>query len=179
MVRRINNFSISESEEKLESLNLNQLVRDSLEVTRIRWQDDARARGINYTMDFQPGTVESLEGNGAELREVFVNIILNALDAMERAGGRLLIETGMCGEEIFARFADQGTGMTSDTLARIFDPFFTTKGPAGAGLGLSGSDVAVRRHGGRITVDSEPGCGTSFGVWLPRERPPETDLKQE
>ena len=179
MVRRINNFSISESEEKLETLNLNQLVRDSLEVTRIRWQDDARARGINYTMDFQPGTVESLEGNGAELREVFVNIILNALDAMERSGGHLLIETGVCADEAFARFTDEGTGMTPDTLARIFDPFFTTKGPAGAGLGLSGSDVAVRRHGGRITVESEPGRGTSFGVWLPRERPPEAELKQE
>jgi GAF domain-containing protein len=172
MVRRINNFSISENEENLEPVNINQLVRDSLEVTRIRWQDDARARGINYTIDIQPGTVQSLVGNGAELREVLVNIILNALDAMEQSGGRLLIETGVSGEEVFARFTDQGTGMTPDVQARIFDPFFTTKGPRGAGLGLSGSNVAVRRHGGRITVDSEAGSGSSFAVWLPREQTP-------
>jgi signal transduction histidine kinase len=178
MVRRINNFSISESEENLESININQLVRDSLEVTRIRWQDDARARGINYAIDFQPGEVRSLVGNGPELREVFVNIILNALDAMERTGGRLLIETGACADEVFARFTDHGTGMAADVLARIFDPFFTTKGPAGAGLGLSGSNVAVRRHGGRITVDSEAGRGSSFVVWLPREQTPDLDLKQ-
>src|SRR5262249_20717978 len=156
MVRRINNFSISESEENLERVDMNQLVRDSLELTRIRWQDDARARGINYTVDFQPGTVGPLAGNGSELREVFVNIILNALEAMEQAGGRLIIETGLCADEVFARFTDEGTGMTPEVQARIFDPFFTTKGPAGAGLGLSGSNVAVRRHGGRITVTSEP-----------------------
>jgi signal transduction histidine kinase len=169
MVRRINNFSIRESEENLKQVDMNQLVRDSLEVTRIRWQDDARARGINYTIDFQPGTVGSLVGNGSELREVFVNIILNALDAMERSGGHLLIQTGVSAGEVFARFADQGVGLTPEMQARIFDPFFTTKGPAGAGLGLSGSNVAVRRHGGRISVESEPGRGSSFVVWLPKK----------
>jgi signal transduction histidine kinase len=168
MVRRINNFSISESEENLEPVSMNQLVRDSLELTRIRWQDDARARGLNYAVDFQPGSVGSIVGNGSELREVFVNVILNALDAMEPSGGRLLIETGAIAGEVFARFTDQGIGMTPEVLNRIFDPFFTTKGPAGGGLGLSGSNVAIRRHGGRITVESEPNIGSSFVVWLPQ-----------
>jgi signal transduction histidine kinase/transcriptional regulator with GAF, ATPase, and Fis domain len=167
MVRRINNFSISESEEALDRVNLNQLIRDSLELTRIRWQEDARARGINYTMDFQAGPARSLAGNGGELREVFVNIILNALDAMEVTGGRLLIETGESADEVFARFTDQGIGMSPEVQARIFDPFFTTKGPAGGGLGLSGSNVAVRRHGGRIAVESVLGRGSRFVVWLP------------
>jgi len=170
MVRRINNFSISESEEDLEPVNMNQLVRDSLELTRIRWQDDARARGINYTVDFQPGSVGSLVANGSELREVFVNIILNALDAMELSGGRLLIETGVCDQEVFVRFTDEGVGITPEAQERIFDPFFTTKGPAGAGLGLSGSNVAIRRHGGRITVESELNRGASFVVWLPQRQ---------
>jgi signal transduction histidine kinase len=170
MVRRINNFSIRESDENLELIDVNQLVHDSIELTRIRWEDDARARGINYTMDFEPGNVESLVGNGSEIREVFVNIILNALDAMEDPGGRLLIQTGVSDGEVFARFTDQGVGMAPETQARIFDPFFTTKGPAGAGLGLSGSNVAVRRHGGRISVESEPGRGSCFVVWLPQKQ---------
>jgi signal transduction histidine kinase len=169
MVRRINNFSIRESEENLETIDMNQLVRDSIELTRIRWEDDARARGINYVIDFEPGNVQSLVGNGSEVREVFVNIILNALDAMEAAGGHLLIQTGVSDGEVFARFTDQGIGMTPQTQARIFDPFFTTKGPSGAGLGLSGSNVTVRRHGGRINVESEPDTGSCFVVWLPQK----------
>jgi PAS domain S-box-containing protein len=166
MVRRINSFSIRGGDKIFETVDLTDVVRDSLDITRIRWQDDARSRGIDYRLDFRPGPAGVVAGSPSELREVFVNIIFNALDAMSATGGRLLIETGASAEESYARFTDQGVGMTGEVLSRVFDPFFTTKGAAGTGLGLSGSHAIVERHGGRIEVESEAGLGSSFTVWL-------------
>jgi PAS domain S-box-containing protein len=168
MVRRINSFSLRGNDEGFETVDLSRVVGDSLDITRIRWQDDAHARGISYDVGFLPGSAGTVVGSPSELREVFVNIIFNALDAMSPGGGRLLIETGAVSGEAFARFTDQGAGMSEQILARVFDPFFTTKGAAGTGLGLSGSYAIIERHGGRIDVQSEVGVGSVFTVWLTR-----------
>jgi CheY-like chemotaxis protein len=109
------------------------------------------------------------------LREVFVNIIFNALDAMEPDGGRLSITTGSIGGGAFTRFKDEGKGMAPDVRERIFEPFFTTKGVGGTGLGLSASYAIVERHGGRIEVESQPGHGATFTVWLPLAKPAGTE----
>lgn len=167
IVRRINSFSLQQIDEGWEPVDLNQLVRDSLEITRTRWEDDARALGITYTVDFRPTALAQVGGRASELREVFVNIILNALDAMEPNGGRLLINTGSSPGGAFARFSDEGLGMGEEIRQRIFEPFFTTKGVSGTGLGLSASYAIIERHGGRLEVESEPGQGASFTAWFP------------
>jgi CheY-like chemotaxis protein len=100
------------------------------------------------------------------LHEVFVNIILNALDAMPQ-GGRLRIATEAQGNWVRVRFTDSGLGMTAEVCDHIFEPFFTTKGANGTGLGLAVSYSIVERHNGRIDAQSSLGKGTTFTVSLP------------
>jgi two-component system, NtrC family, sensor kinase len=110
--------------------------------------------------------------DSGQMEQVFLNILVNAGQAMEK-GGELTLSTGMCaGErEVFASIRDSGCGIPEESLARIFDPFFTTKGTRGTGLGLSVSYGIVENHGGRIEVHSEVGVGTEFTVILPVEDP--------
>jgi len=105
-------------------------------------------------------------GSASELREVFVNLIVNAVDAMPE-GGRLIISCAREDLRLRLRFADNGTGMPEDIRQKIFDPFFTTKGAQGTGLGLSVSYSIIERHEGSISVSSEPGGGTIFMIDLP------------
>jgi signal transduction histidine kinase len=103
---------------------------------------------------------------GAALREVFTNLLNNALDAMPQGGRcsfRLAADAGTATVEV----EDTGAGMAPDVAARIFEPFFTTKGPKGSGLGLSVSWGIVNSSGGTISVDSTPGVGTRLTVRLP------------
>jgi two-component system NtrC family sensor kinase len=108
--------------------------------------------------------------NRTELQQVLVNLIVNAIHAMPD-GGQLSLSTrdedrnGRPGVTI--EVADTGVGMTDEVLAKVFDPFFTTKRQQGTGLGLSISQTLITRQGGRIAVESEPGRGTRFEVWLP------------
>ena len=108
--------------------------------------------------------------NRTELQQVLVNLIVNAVHAMPD-GGVLTLRTfdsdleGKSGLTI--EVSDTGVGMTSAVVHKIFDPFFTTKRREGTGLGLSISQTLVTRQGGRISVESEPGRGTAFTIWLP------------
>ncbi len=103
-----------------------------------------------------------------QLNQVFLNIILNAIDAMPQ-GGALTLETGWEDgrrQEVWAAFIDSGEGIPASELDKVFEPFYTTK-LKGTGLGLSISYSIVERHGGRIEVKSEVGQGSTFTVWLP------------
>jgi len=107
-----------------------------------------------------------------QLQQVFVNLISNALEAMPK-GGRLTISTGLKGqgtrkEMIEISFTDTGYGIPREELDKIFEPFFTTKkGKRATGLGLAIAQEIVTNHQGMITVESSPGRGTTFRVWLP------------
>jgi two-component system, NtrC family, sensor kinase len=106
-------------------------------------------------------------GNIGKLQQVFINLFLNARDAMP-AGGELSIQTGMSESMVVVDIFDTGGGISEDNIKRIFDPFFTTKPIGkGTGLGLAVSYGIVQEHGGRIFVDSNPGNGTHFRVKLP------------
>ncbi len=106
-------------------------------------------------------------GDRHQLEQVFLNLILNARDAMPE-GGQLRIETMAQADTVRIRFIDTGTGIDADNLARIFEPYFTTKADRGTGLGLAISQRIIRQHGGRITVTSQKGKGTTFTLELPR-----------
>jgi signal transduction histidine kinase len=100
---------------------------------------------------------------------VFINIILNAIDAMPK-GGTLRIQAGQEGQEVTVKIADTGTGIQPQHLPHIFDPFFTTKGIGkGTGLGLSISYAIINEHEGNITVQSEVGKGTCFTILVPAD----------
>jgi signal transduction histidine kinase len=111
------------------------------------------------------------------VQQVFMNIILNARDAMPN-GGTLSIGGAIKTHEIVMTFKDTGSGMAPEVLARVFDPFFTTKETRGTGLGLSVSYGIVKDHGGQIEVESEPGAGALFRVSLPRHRLLTDDIEE-
>jgi PAS domain S-box-containing protein len=107
----------------------------------------------------------------SQLNQVFLNLLVNAAHAIKDKG-TVGVRTAMRGEQICVEISDTGCGIPRENLKRIFDPFFTTKPIGkGTGLGLSLSYGIVKKHGGRIEVESEPGRGTTFRVLLPRHRP--------
>ena len=166
-LRRILEFARRESFKEFAPVELGELISSSIEIARPKWQSKAVRNG-SYEIDVQmdhPGPVYVF-GEAAELREVVLNLIFNAVDAMPD-GGKM--EVGARAELESGCFwvADSGCGMTAETVARIFEPFYTTKGKKGTGLGLSASHGIISRHAGEIMVVSEPGEGTRFEVRLP------------
>jgi len=150
------------------SADINKLLTQSVEFIMPRWRNMAQAGGINYNMDME-GTkkeVPSILCNPLEIKDVFINIISNALDAMPD-GGRISFRTWSKGDTVFVSITDTGRGMSEDLKKNVFDPFFTTKRPEGTGLGMSTSYSKVARHGGKIEVDSEEGKGSTFTLQFP------------
>jgi two-component system NtrC family sensor kinase len=113
-------------------------------------------------------------GDRNQLTQVFLNLVLNALDAMPEGGTLTIsVEKSEDGNYVNVSFTDTGVGIPEQNLASIFDPFFSTKKHAkGTGLGLSVSLGIIKQHGGDIDVHSEPGNGTTFTVSLPTARVP-------
>jgi CheY-like chemotaxis protein len=105
-------------------------------------------------------------GDESELREVLVNLVFNAVDAMPQ-GGTLTLAARQLSGLVEISCHDTGTGMTEDTRVRIFDPFFTTKDKLGMGLGLAVSYGIIRRHEGTVEVESQLDVGTTFRILLP------------
>ena len=107
-----------------------------------------------------------------QLNQVFLNLLMNACDALE-SGGTITIRTGPSDLGVQLEFEDDGPGIEPEVLNRIFDPFFTTKAVGvGTGLGLSLSHGIVERHGGRFTAESTPGQGATFTIELPLDATP-------
>lgn len=117
------------------------------------------------------GAVPPLTADASGIHQVILNLATNALHAMKRDGGSLTLSAESSAGETRLRVADTGTGIRAEHRDRLFEPFFTTR-PEGTGLGLSVSWGIVQSHGGRITVESEPGRGSAFTVTLPHDPPP-------
>jgi PAS domain S-box-containing protein len=165
-VRRIQTFARKAPAREFERLDVSSLLVDAVEITRTRWENEARLRGLDYQVELDAAVGQSTSGSASELREVFVNLIVNAVDAMP-GGGKISISCVRERDRLHLRFVDTGTGMPEDVQQKIFEPFFTTKGAQGTGLGLSVSYSIIERHDGSIRVDSEAGCGTVFTIYLP------------
>jgi PAS domain S-box-containing protein len=149
------------------SADINKLLTQSVEFLMPRWRNMAQACGINYNMDMEGmKKVPSILCNPLEIRDVFVNIINNALDSMPD-GGRISFRTWSRDNTVFVSITDIGKGMSGDVKKNVFDPFFTTKRPEGTGLGMSTSYSKVVRHSGKIEVDSEEGKGSTFTLQFP------------
>ena len=141
-------------------------LAQSLLTTLVMFQ--SRMGNIVLETQFDP-TLPPVSAYGSELSQVWTALIENALDAL-RDTGTLTLRTSISGDDAVVEVIDSGAGIPKEIQTRIFEPFFTTKAP-GSGLGL-GLDIAtriIRRHSGRLTVDSRPGL-TCFQVRLPRER---------
>jgi signal transduction histidine kinase len=141
------------------------------------------SEGIRFQREY--GRLPRLECHAGQLHQVFMNLLQNACDAVAaRGGGTVTVRTalrraaelpdfeealGPDQEVVVVQVQDDGVGIPAEVLPRVFDPFFTTKPVgSGTGLGLSISWQIVRRHGGRIRVESEPDRGSTFDVEIPR-----------
>jgi signal transduction histidine kinase/CheY-like chemotaxis protein len=165
-VRRIQTFARKPVATELEMLEVGDLLRDAMEFTRTRWQNEALAAGIEIDVMLNAEAQCFTRGNASELREVFVNLIVNAVDAMPN-GGSLRLCCKPDRDRIRLRIADTGTGIKEEIRERIFEPFYTTKGVHGTGLGLAVSYGIIERHGGIISVKSQVGKGSTFNIDLP------------
>jgi CheY-like chemotaxis protein len=166
-VRRLQEFTRIRRDQPAVAVDLNQVVREALELTESSWRLEPLRRGIviQAVTELAPDLPTTL-GEPAELREVMTNLILNAVEAMPR-GGTLTVSTARRGESIELRVVDTGVGIPEAVRGKIFDPFFTTKGPKGTGLGLSMTYGILSRQGATIAVDSQEGQGTAFTLLFP------------
>ncbi|HEY3901985.1 MAG TPA: response regulator [Chthoniobacter sp.] len=154
---------------------INDLVLQAISITQPRWKDQSLAAAVNIEMRTEMGNVPTVPGNESELREMLVNLIFNAIDAIPKRG-TIIIQTEQQGRWLAITVTDDGIGMSEEVKARCLEPFFTTKEDQGTGLGLGSVYGIVRRHEGEIDIKSEEGRGTSICVSLPLDKhvkPPE------
>lgn len=165
IIRRIQDFARQRPSREFEVISVAELLKDACEMTRPRWESRSEFAPIRFAL--HADCQAHIKGDPVELREVLVNMIYNAVDAMP-SGGEVRVSTQETRERVVVCITDTGTGMTPEVKQRLFDPFFTTKGKAGTGMGLAVSFGIIRRHEGAIEVDSEPGRGTTFKISLPK-----------
>ena len=143
-------------------------INDVLKEVVVLSSSQARMSKVKISEEYE--NIPVTTGDVDQLKQVFLNIITNAVHAMH-SGGTLTIKTSMLGDYIFMRITDTGHGISEDVRQRIFEPFFSTKKDKGTGLGLSISYRIIQDHGGRIDVESEEGKGTTFIIRLPVKVP--------
>ena len=142
--------------------DINELLESSISLLRIR----SEKKGVHILFE-KKGQLPLLKIDGHQVQQVFVNILLNAVDALD-PGGQVEIRSRVIIDKISIQFIDTGTGIQAEQLDKIFEPFFTTKEVGkGTGLGLSVSYGIIKNHGGTIEVESIPDEGTVFTVFLP------------
>ena len=151
------------TDSRVQTVQLNELVAEVVDLL----SQKARYANVEVLVDLQPD-LAPIQASVTEMQQVLMNILHNALDAMEKAGGKVFITTRSEGEQVRLSMADTGPGIPESNLGRVFDPFFTTKPVGkGTGLGLSICYGIIHKMGGQIDVESQVGKGTAFHVVLP------------
>ncbi|HEY8491653.1 MAG TPA: ATP-binding protein [Dehalococcoidia bacterium] len=166
VVRRIQDLARLRTDPTVSPVDVNEVVRQAIELTRPFWKDAREAEGIYIRVETRLGDVPLIQGNAAELRQALSNIIINAVDAMP-GGGTITIATRSAREVVTVSVTDTGTGMTEEVRRQALDPFFTTKGARGSGIGLSVVSGIVQRHQGKIEIESQVGLGTTICLHFP------------
>lgn len=174
-VSRMREFYRSrEPQLSLAPMDINQLVRQVLDLTRVRWSDMPQQRGIVIRLQCESAPdLLPVMGVESEIREALINLVFNAIDAMP-AGGTLTVRTALASlagdhelDHVQISISDDGIGMDEDTRRRCLEPFFTTKGERGTGLGLAMVYGVVQRHSAELEIDSTPGKGTTIRLSFP------------
>ncbi len=162
IVTRLAELTKKGNEENFREIDVDEVIKSALKVTL-----PAKPKEVEIKANFN-AEGEKIKADSTQISQLVMNIVLNAYDAMRDKGGTLLVSTRISGEEVVIRFKDTGCGMDAETMSRIFDPFYTTKESGkGTGLGLAIVAQIAETHGGKIYVDSEPGEGTEFRVYIP------------
>jgi signal transduction histidine kinase len=149
-----------------EIVDLRDLARMMPGLVSPRWKRQEEVDGVKFEIALDTMPAPLVYAAAAELRELLLNLLFNAIDAMP-SGGRITISTGEADGQAEITIRDEGTGMSPEVLSHLFEPFFTTKGDRGCGLGLNVCRSIAQRHGGSLTADSTPGAGSTFTLRLP------------
>src|SRR5207249_11777356 len=151
-VRQLQEFTRVRRTRAFAAVDLKQVLTDVVALTRPRWEIEAHSRGISYEIRIEGGPLPLVSGASEELREAFMNLLVNALEAMPN-GGRFIFRVERQGDYVTVAAQDDGHGIAERIRERIFAPFLTTRGPQRTGLGLSVAWGIVNRHGGTIEVE--------------------------
>ena len=162
IVTRLADLTKKGNEANFKEIEVDEVIQNALKVTQ-----PAKPKEVEVKANFN-AEGEKIKADRTQISQLVMNIVLNAYDAMRENGGTLLVSTRISGEEAVMKFKDNGCGMDTETMSRIFDPFYTTKESGkGTGLGLAIVAQIVETHNGKIYVDSEPGKGTEFRIYIP------------
>lgn len=163
IIKNLLNFARIPSESSFYQVNLKENLEEIMSLIVYK------LKTMNINLELSLSSVKPIWAEGERLQQVFINIILNAIDAMPK-GGRLKIELNQLNNQAIIKIEDSGTGIKDQHLPHIFDPFFTTKGSGkGTGLGLSISYAIIQEHEGYITAESKSGKGSTFTIYLPMD----------
>jgi len=159
-------------------VDLNDVVEKVISLTSPKWRGRSQADGVQIEVISHLEKIPAISGNAAELREVLINLVFNAVDAMPK-GGVIILSTQQEGDGATISIQDTGIGMTPEERERCLEPFFTTKGDHGTGLGLAVVYGTVQRHNGRIEITSDKNVGTTFSIHFPATSETETAVTPE
>lgn len=169
IVANLKNFSRLDRS-KVAHTNLNESLSNTLLLAK------HQLKSITVNRNF--GDIPEITCAPSQINQVFLNLVTNAIQAMPDGRGTLTLTSRSEGEGVAVDVEDDGAGMPPEIISKIFDPFFTTKEIGkGTGLGLSISFKIIQQHGGKIDVESTPGSGTKFTVWLPITPPADAQLE--
>lgn len=167
VVRRLSEVFHNMNNASVGRVRVDEMLKKAIELTRFRWKNHADSAGISIRVGVEAAEdARHITGDEAMLRQAVMNLVINAVDALPQ-GGDVAVSAARIGEEIAISVKDNGTGMTEEARERCLEPFYTTKGVKGLGLGLAVVQRAVNTHRGRLSVESKPGVGTTFTMYIP------------
>jgi PAS domain S-box-containing protein len=166
-VRRLQEYARPTRVRGPEAVQLREVVEQLLALTRPQWDNEAARRGVRYEIDLRIEPAPPILAVASEIREALLNILENAFTAMPD-GGRLTVDIRGQDDAAIVMISDTGRGMSPDVQRLAFEPFFTTRASeGGSGLGLALAQEIAQRCGGRITLQSREGVGTTFTLTFP------------
>jgi len=179
LIDRVQRYIRQERRQDYETIDLPALVTDCIRFTRPYWYNEPRRQGIAIAFNQKMDDIPPVFGSPSEIRDVIVNLILNAVHALPE-GGTITADAEADDRFAILRLSDDGVGMSSKVADRIFEPLYSTRGDQGTGMGLAVAAGVMREHGGSISVDSRVGEGSTFTLAFPLAREevgaPSTDV---
>ena len=169
IITRFREFYMPHNIEKdLPSIQINNLVTQIVELAKPKWKDESERDGknIRVLVNLDPN-LPLIKASESEVREMLMNVFLNALDAIAGDNGNIVINTFFSEFQVIAEIKDDGIGMNKETLKQCTDPLFTTKGEQGTGMGLHTVSGLMQRHRGSLDITSALGKGTSIKLCFP------------
>jgi signal transduction histidine kinase len=159
-------YKAREGSEELGPVDVNAILQEVVALASPRWEKQSQASNVRITVETVLAKIPRVLADPTELREMFMNLLFNAVDAMPE-GGKVSLKTTGADGAVRVVVSDTGTGMTEEVRRNCLQPFFSTKGDKGTGIGLAMVNSTVAKFSGSIKVDSAPGEGTSFVISFP------------